>query len=231
MAKKPLGLPRVPPGPQHAFFKGLQDLVTSADDLPLKELGKIVNRSPQVMHRALLGPAIPSLELVKELVKALSELIGANPEEMEIRFRLLRSEALIDQRDRREVPGTSAPHDAAPPGGSGAPPAKNLSADPKTAEGDKHQNTQKETPKSAQADDQRRTFTALLVRLKDASGKTRDQLATDTGVTPSAVEKWLYGERMPTPKSLKKFIHALGAGEADSADLWRLHQDIQVQDD
>lgn len=72
MAKKPIGEPKVPPGPQHQFFDHLQRLVRRYGDLSLEA---IVVRglycSPQVLHRALVGPKLPSRRLVQALVNVL----------------------------------------------------------------------------------------------------------------------------------------------------------------
>jgi hypothetical protein len=74
MAKKPLGEPRVSlRSPEYEFFDLLQRLVRAHGDPSLRVLSESdeVNCTPQVLHRALVGPDLPSTAVVSEIVNAL----------------------------------------------------------------------------------------------------------------------------------------------------------------
>jgi DNA-binding transcriptional regulator YiaG len=101
MAKRPLGAPKAPPGPQLEFFDLLQQTVRQHGDLPLSE---IVNGglycSRQVLHRALVGPALPSRKLVEQL----THVLGCSTSETEAVTRAYRA-AQEDQIQRQRQTG------------------------------------------------------------------------------------------------------------------------------
>ncbi|MFD9944135.1 hypothetical protein ACFWYW_27370 [Nonomuraea sp. NPDC059023] len=72
MPKKPLGEPKAPYGPQYDFFDLLQRTIRRHDDPSLRELGLTVHRSRAVIHRYVLGPKLPSRDLLDRLLRALS---------------------------------------------------------------------------------------------------------------------------------------------------------------
>ncbi|MFG2947556.1 helix-turn-helix domain-containing protein [Streptomyces adustus] len=71
MAKKPLGLPLAPPGPQYDFFSLLQEMILKAGDPSLATLAGRVHCARQVLHRATRGPKMPSRDLTKRIADAL----------------------------------------------------------------------------------------------------------------------------------------------------------------
>ncbi|MFI6485200.1 hypothetical protein ACIBH1_45330 [Nonomuraea sp. NPDC050663] len=83
MPKKPLGRPKAPPGPQYDFFDLLQRTVRRHDDPSLDQLALATHRSKAVLHRHLVGPRLPSVDLLDRLLRALKcsqeerEAIGA----------------------------------------------------------------------------------------------------------------------------------------------------------
>ncbi|MEU1520507.1 hypothetical protein ABZ490_51905 [Streptomyces sp. NPDC005811] len=74
MAKKPLGEPQAPPGPQYEFFDVLQRYVRRYGNKSLAELVSEGNIycTRQALHRALVGPKLPSRKLVHEIVRAVN---------------------------------------------------------------------------------------------------------------------------------------------------------------
>jgi hypothetical protein len=71
MAKKRLGPPLAPVGPQFDFFVRMQDLVLACGDPSLAEMARAVHVSRQVLHRAFRGPNLPSRDLVARIVEGL----------------------------------------------------------------------------------------------------------------------------------------------------------------
>ena len=71
MAKKRLGTPLAPEGPQLDFFVRMQDFVLDCDDPSLATMATKVLRTRQVLHRALRGPDLPSRVLVADMVDLL----------------------------------------------------------------------------------------------------------------------------------------------------------------
>jgi hypothetical protein len=71
VAKRRLGVPLAPPGPQYDFFALMQDYVLRRGDKSLKTLASEMSRSRQALHRALRGPDLPSRELVQHMIKNL----------------------------------------------------------------------------------------------------------------------------------------------------------------
>ncbi|GAA2301781.1 hypothetical protein GCM10010234_50870 [Streptomyces hawaiiensis] len=73
MAKKPLKAPDAAAGPQYDFFDLLQRLVRSHGNSSLADLVRNTGLycSRQALHRALVGPKLPSRKLVIELVRCL----------------------------------------------------------------------------------------------------------------------------------------------------------------
>lgn len=74
MAKKPLMEPKAPLGPQYDFFDLLQGYVRRYGNKSLAEIvdeGKIYC-TRQALHRALVGPNLPSTKLVREIARAVN---------------------------------------------------------------------------------------------------------------------------------------------------------------
>lgn len=71
MAKRRLGVPQAPAGPQFEFFALMQDFVLRCGDMSLEAMSKEMNRSRQSLHRALRGPDLPSRPMVEHIVKKL----------------------------------------------------------------------------------------------------------------------------------------------------------------
>ncbi|WP_159056418.1 hypothetical protein [Streptomyces sp. DSM 15324] len=74
MAKRRLGIPLAPPGPQFDFFALMQEFVLKRGDPSLEAMRKMTGcYSRQALHKALRGPDLPSRRLVDVLVNALFE--------------------------------------------------------------------------------------------------------------------------------------------------------------
>lgn len=73
MAKRRLGIPLAPAGPQFELFALLQQFVLERDDPSLAAMAKMTGYSRQALHKALRGPDLPSQLLVKTVVGALFE--------------------------------------------------------------------------------------------------------------------------------------------------------------
>ncbi|WP_406321829.1 hypothetical protein [Streptomyces sp. NBC_00519] len=76
--KKPLREPQAPPGPQHDFFDLLQRYVRRYGNKSLADLVSEGNIycTRQALHRALVGPKLPSRKLVSEIVRAVNCTAG-----------------------------------------------------------------------------------------------------------------------------------------------------------
>jgi hypothetical protein len=119
MAKKPLREPNAPPGPQYDFFDLLQRLIRDHGNKPLAALASggrasseaRVYCSPQALHRAVVGPKLPSMKLLLELVRVL----GCSENDQE-QVRQAYSAAYADQieRSRRSNRRLAAVHDPEP---------------------------------------------------------------------------------------------------------------------
>ncbi|MEU2559399.1 hypothetical protein ABZ626_08705 [Streptomyces longispororuber] len=69
--KRRIGEPKVPKGPQYAFFELMQRHVLNQGDRSLAALSKESRWSRQTWHKALRGPELPNRDLVKALVEHL----------------------------------------------------------------------------------------------------------------------------------------------------------------
>lgn len=102
MAKKPLGEPKAPRGPQYRFFDLLQRTVRLHGDPSLDTIrGMGLYCSRQVLHRALIGPMLPSRKLLEELLRVLQcsdearrRILAAYEEAQEDRIQRMRHSAL-----------------------------------------------------------------------------------------------------------------------------------------
>jgi hypothetical protein len=126
VAKRPLKRPEAPAGPQYDFFDVLQKMVRNHGDLPLREIAKGLYATPQVLHRALVGPDLPSCGLMKRLV----EVLGCTPREQEAVFQAY-TEANEDRIERRRrslpMPASEASAPPVPIEATGGPgPARTL---------------------------------------------------------------------------------------------------------
>ncbi|WP_316757857.1 hypothetical protein [Streptomyces herbicida] len=106
MAKRRLGVPQVPPGPQYDFFALMQDFVLRCGDKSLATMSNEMNRSRQSLHRALRGPDLPSRDLVEHIVKTL--FAGNDEERAPAVDRALTAwtEAVSDRTQRERGHGT-----------------------------------------------------------------------------------------------------------------------------
>lgn len=104
MAKKPLGVPLAPAGPQYDFFLHMQELVLNCGDLSLAGMASKVHVSRQVLHRALRGPDLPSRDLVERIVDGIyptDEGVDAEAKKQAKKVALdAYSRAVAYQRDR-----------------------------------------------------------------------------------------------------------------------------------
>ncbi|MEV7535482.1 hypothetical protein [Streptomyces hydrogenans] len=71
MAKRRIGEPKVPVGPEYDFFVLMQRHVLHQGDKALTVLAAESGWSRQTWHKALRGPALPNRDLVKALVEHL----------------------------------------------------------------------------------------------------------------------------------------------------------------
>jgi hypothetical protein len=100
MAKKPLGEPRSARGSaDYEFFDLLQSLVRRHGDPPLSALAKSTHRTRQVLHRALVGPVLPSQSLVEGVLDAL-ECTTEEKSQVDSAFLLAHEQTIQARRGR-----------------------------------------------------------------------------------------------------------------------------------
>jgi hypothetical protein len=113
MAKKPLGEPRALYGSaEYEFFDLLQRLVRRHGDLPVRAIAARaeLHCTAQVLHRALVGPSLPSTRLIDEFLDALK---CSNEERATVisAFELAREQQIKAARSqRRHSPNANKAH-------------------------------------------------------------------------------------------------------------------------
>lgn len=258
MAKKPLGLPKAPPGPQYAFFEALQALVIRADNLSSSQLAEVVNSSRNVVYRALVGPAIPHPELVRALVSALALRVKADPAEMVAKFDELWHLAIVDSRLAKlsavpfaapahtEVPSTSAVSQTPPTTGADTPiptseePSTSVSARRSTRGNntDRPDSKRQQKPSTTRGimishrgpdTPYRRAFSTALVNLVNNSGMSVSAVAKKGSLGESSLDKWLHGERLPSAQNVTKFARVFNLDGKEIMELLHLHQAVQLE--
>ncbi|MGW6624985.1 helix-turn-helix domain-containing protein [Nocardia sp. NPDC055002] len=254
MAKKPLAAPRAPAGPQRDFFLALQGLVMRAGDPSVGTIAEMVGRSRQVVHRALIGPALPSRDLVERLVGALAGASMEEPDGLMHRFRRLQFAALADSRGSYSpVADAQTEHvtDRAMPaqrprtpefGNSNTNLTTQTIPDVPTVEPDSDRTHTADVPTKERRSGRRispkvrgahtparAALANELVRLSLASGKSMAVIARESGTSQSSVDKWMHGERTPDMTSIVKLSMAFGLNETQTNYLLDLHRVIKLE--
>ncbi|MEV6656434.1 hypothetical protein [Nocardia fluminea] len=168
MAKKRLGVPRVPEGPQREFFLMMQRLVVLVGDPSLRELAKKLTMQKRALHLALVGPDIPDRHKTAHICDQLSKIASAldppfDTTELRRDILLKWADAVTDQRT---LGLTQA--EAKPPSGTGQ-----------------------------RSGDKRREFAQELKAAKARVGLPTRMLAKQSGVPVGTLAGWLAGNALP----------------------------------
>lgn len=181
MAKKPLGTPLAPAGPQYAFFAKMQSLVLEYGDPSLAEIARNVHVSRQVLHRALRGPNLPSRALVVRVVDLLTSQDEGR--QQQVRQDVLRhwTDAVRNHRLKLQTSAQfGLDHEAAAPEGSSADVAEDSRQ--AFAESLRHLRTQAGSPTLAE-----------ISGAMDGYGRV---------ATPSSLSDWLNGKSVPRDRAI-----------------------------
>jgi hypothetical protein len=175
MAKKPLGEPRAPRGGRdYEFFDLLQGLVRRHGDPSVATLANSaqVNCTRQVLHRALVGPALPSQIVVEEIVSALN--CTDDEKEMVASALLFALESRV--RAKRSMSSSSP--------------------------GDKDIRTSNRAGREISDKQERERFAAYLSRMHDEAGNSGFQrLSQATKISTSTLSDWFRGKSLPAHRS------------------------------
>lgn len=175
MAKKPLGAPLAPAGPQYAFFSKMQSLVLEYGDPSLADMATRIHVSRQVLHRALRGPDLPSRDLVARVVDLLT--LDDEKHRDDVKRDALRhwTEAVWDRRQKARPSAQTT-----------------LGTTAVTSEQDR-----------LEASRDRQAFGASLRRLhQQADAPTLRQIGIRIGLPRSTLSDWLNGRSIPRDRTL-----------------------------